>query len=241
MKSYMKHNMPVSAGLVVLAVLMALPACSKKKSEEDITITLRTEAPAPVVSPASPSSTTVRPARPPEKGAVPHKKSRSTQARHRAVKPVSKPVPGGAPVESRAAPARTQVAVNVPPAVKQPSPADAARQQILAIIGRQRSAMASKNIDLALRDIAGNHDQNRRALQDYFDRYKKISVDFSNISIDVSGGTATAVMDQRTSIVTRGFISQTVTELTRVQWTFVNTQGRWLITGTRILSKMGQE
>ena len=98
--------------------------------------------------------------------------------------------------------------------------------------------MITKNVPLALQDIAGNNDQNKRALEDYFNRYEKIDVNFSNISINVSGSSATAVMDQRTSIVTKSLIPQTITELTRVQWTFIEEDNRWLISGTQILSKM---
>ncbi|MCL5879055.1 MAG: hypothetical protein M1428_04575 [Deltaproteobacteria bacterium] len=106
------------------------------------------------------------------------------------------------------------------------------------LIKRQKLAMITKNVPLALQDIAGNNDQNKRALEDYFNRYEKIDVNFSNISINVSGNTATAVMDQRTSIVTKSLIPQTITELTKVQWTFIEEDDRWLISGTQILSKM---
>jgi hypothetical protein len=126
----------------------------------------------------------------------------------------------------------------VPPAAPQPSPEDVARQNVLAIINRQKQAMVTKNVSLALQDIAGNSDQNKQALEDYFNRYEKIDVNFSNISINVSGNTAIAVMDQRTSIVTKSLIPQTITESTKVQWTFIEENSRWLISGTQILAKM---
>lgn len=219
----------------VVCTLLVFSACSKKKSEEEITITLKTEG-----SPAAQAATAqavaaAKPAVPEHSEPVPVRRGKERTARHeKAMKLPAQQVP-----EKRAAPAGTQVASTAPPAVQQTSPDDIARQQILAIINRQKQAMAAKNVNLALADLAGNHDQNQRTLQDYFNRYDKISVIFSNISINVSGSSAFAVMDQKTSIVTKSVIPQTVTEHTKVQWTFVQENGRWLITGTQILSRVG--
>ncbi len=219
---------------VVLSSVLMLSACSKKKSEEEITITLKTEGTVSPQSVTTDTSTSTRPSVPLKQEAVHDRKGRVKKTEQAMVQPLQ----GQTAPENKTPGMQTQVASNAPPVVQQPSPEDIARQQILAIINRQKQAMAAKNVNLALEDLAGNHDQNEQALQDYFDRYEKISVDFSNISVNVSGGTAIAVMDQRTSIVTKSVIPQTVTELTKVQWTFVDENGKWFITGTQILSKM---
>ncbi len=220
------------AMVIAVSALLMLPACSRKKSEQEITITLKTEGIAPsqpvVVEPAAPA----KPAR-----AARHETEAANRAREKrqgrvAQQQARTPLTGGA-VEKM-----TQVAVIVPPASRVPSQETIAKQQIIAIIKRQKQAMVTKNVALALQDIAGSQGQNRQALEDYFSRYDKIHVDFSNISISVMGGTAIAVMDQRTSIVTKSVIPQTITELTKVQWTFVNEDNRWYISGTQILSKL---
>lgn len=232
--SYRKFIM-VGMGIAFLSVLL-FSACSKKKSEEEITITLKTEGALPSQPPAA-----VRqplPAR--------QETEHAAKTRSREEKPVRHVLETGQqPAQNKTANKTTRVAVNTPsvsqPQPSGPSPEDVTKQQILAVIDRQKQAMATKNVTLALEDIAGSHDQNKQALEDYFNRYDKIDVNFYNISVNVSGNTATALMNQRTSIVTKGIIPQTVTELTKVQWTFVDENNRWLITGTQILAKLKEK
>lgn len=234
--SYLRKNknlLPALA-LVVLSCGFIFSSCSKKKSEEEITITLKTEGTTLSQPAVAPPPAQGEPSFPVKQGheAVVKAKTGEEKPEHRVARAVQQHN------ENETANKATQVAVNVPPAVKGPSPEDIARQQVLAIIDRQKQAMVTKNVSLALEDIAGNNDQNKRTLEDYFNRYDKIDVTFSNISINVSGNTAIAVMDQKTSIVTKSVIPQTITELTKVQWTFVDGNNRWFISGTQILAKM---
>ncbi len=230
--SYKKIVLICSVAMIVSATVFS--SCSKKNKEEDITITLKTEGAAP----AQPSTAQVpsqeKPLTQEKHKTEPMQREKFKEARHEK----ARPLPERKSPENNGLTAREQVASNVPPAAPQPSPEDIARQHVVAIINRQKQAMVTKNVSLALQDIAGSSDQNKRALEDYFNRYEKIDVNFSNISVNVSGNTATAVMDQRTSIVTKSLIPQTITELTRVQWTFIEEDNRWLISGTQILSKM---
>ncbi len=238
--SYRKFIM-IGMGIAFLSVLL-FSACSKKKSEEEITITLKTEGALP--------SQTVAASQPPAAVRQPlpvrHETEHSAKTRSREEKPVRHVLGAGQqPAQNKTANETTSVAVNTPsasqPQPQGPSPEDIAKQQILAVIDRQKQAMATKNVALALEDIAGNHDQNKQALEDYFNRYDTIDVNFYNITVNVSGNTASALMNQRTSIVTKGIIPQTVTELTKVQWTFVDENNRWVITGTQIMAKLKEK
>ncbi|MCL4557690.1 MAG: hypothetical protein M1491_03530 [Deltaproteobacteria bacterium] len=217
---------------IAFSIVLMLPACSKKKSEEEITITLKTEGSVPSQSVSAQPSVQARPALP-----VKHEAGATVGAREKRLVSRTARQPQKS-ARNETVKKTPMVAVNAPSPVSGPSPEDIAKQQILAIIDRQKQAMVTKNVSLALEDIVGSHDQNRQALEDYFNRYDKIDVSFSNISINVMAGTAIAVMDQRTSIVTKSVIPQTITELTRVQWTFVDVNGRWYISGTQILSKL---
>ena len=229
--SYKKIIMLCSVVLIASATVFS--ACSKKKKEEDITITLKTEGTVPAQQTAG--QTPRPPEQTPEKTKPsPGKRERVKEVRHERAASAPEPKITGNRVQSEP----QHVASAAPQPAPQPSPEAIARDQIRSIINRQKQAMITKNVPLALQDVAGNNDQNKRALEDYFNRYDKIDVNFSNISINVSGNTATALMDQKTSIVTKSLIPQTITELTRVQWTFVEEDGRWFISGTQILSKM---
>ena len=223
----------VLCSVAMIASATVFSACSKKKKEEDITITLKTEGAVPAQPPAG---QTPRPAEQQAKEQpkpVPGKRESVKEVRRERVSSLpQRKVPGNKTESIQ------QVASAVPQPPQQPSPEAVAREQIRSIINRQKQAMITKNVSLALQDIAGNNEQNKRALEDYFNRYEKIDVNFSNISVNVSGNTATAVMDQRTSIVTKSLIPQTITELTKVQWTFIEEDNRWLISGTQILSKL---
>ena len=221
----------VLCSVALFASATVFSSCSKKKKEEDITITLKTEGAVPAGPPAGQIPRPAEQQAKEQPKPVPGKRERVKEVRRERVSSLpQRKVPG-----IKTEPIQQQVANAVP---QQPSPEAVAREQIRSIINRQKQAMITKNVPLALQDIAGNNEQNKRALEDYFNRYENIDVNFSNISINVSGNTATAVMDQRTSIVTKSLIPQTITELTRVQWTFVEEGGRWLISGTQILSKM---
>ncbi len=230
--SYKKIALICSVAMIVSATVFS--SCSKKNKEEDITITLKTEGAVPAQTSTAQGPSQEKPLTQEKHKTLPIQRETPKEARHEKVGPL----PERKTLENNNRTAREQVASNVPHAAPQPSPEDVARQHVLAIINRQKQAMVTKNVSLALQDIAGNSDQNKRALEDYFNRYEKIDVNFSNISINVSGNTAIAVMDQRTSIVTKSLIPQTITELTRVQWTFVEDSNRWLISGTQILSKL---
>ncbi len=201
-------------------------ACSKKGKEQDITITLKTEGTAPVRTAATPPAPAPaqQPAVPVHRRPAPRTRKEVREIRHEQAAP------------RPARQVQEKVASAAPP--PGPSPQEIAQEQILAIIGRQKQAMVTKNVPLALQDVAGNNDQNKQALEEYFSRYEKIDVSFSNISINVAGTSAIAVMNQRTSIVTKSLIPQTITELTKVQWTFIQENGRWLISGTQILQKL---
>lgn len=220
---YKKQIVLCAVAAVVAAGLLV--SCSKKSTEQDITITLKTEGATP-----APAAAHQAPAPLPKPAAPEHRKpAHRVRNENRGItheQEASRPVPH----------APEQIAAAVPS--PGPTPQEIAQQQILAIIGRQKQAMVTKNVQLALQDVAGNNEQNRQALEEYFDRYEKIDVSFSNIAINVAGTTATAVMNQKTTIVTKSLIPQAVTELTKVQWTFVQESGRWLISGTQILSRM---
>ena len=224
----------VLCSVAIIASATVFSACSKKKNEEDITITLKTEGAVPAQPPAGQTPRLEEQQAKEKPNPVPGKRENVKEVRRERV--VS--LPQRKVSRNKTEPIQQQVASATPQPPPQPSPEAVARELIRSIINRQKQAMITKNVPLALQDIAGNNEQNKRALEDYFNRYEKIDVNFSNISINVSGSSATAVMDQRTSIVTKSLIPQTITELTRVQWTFIEEDNRWLISGTQILSKM---
>ncbi len=218
--------------IIIISFGLMLSACSKKKKEQEITITLKTEG----VTPAKHGTA------PPAAKTTSQKKQKSITAKKKRLKKINrtynKRIPAVSHVKNKAIAGKTQIATNIPATISAPSPEDIAKRAIIAIIGRQKQAMATKDINLALEDLAGNHKQNEQTLKGYFDRYEKINVNFSNISINIIGSSATATMDQKTAIVTKSIIPQTITELTKVQWKFVNKNGRWLITGTHILARL---
>ncbi|MCL4478520.1 MAG: hypothetical protein M1381_05400 [Deltaproteobacteria bacterium] len=215
---------------------LIITACSKKKKEEEITITLKTEGTAPSQT-SIPSQLQPVP-RPIESNKEPATNKAKAENPKKHVKPLHREIYVKTTSSTPAKKQPEEVTVNVPSSKLQPSPADVAKKEIIAIINRQKQAMAQKNVGLALEDLAGNRAQNASTLENYFNRYQKIDVSFSKISINVSGNTATAIMNQKTSIVTKSLIPETITELTEVQWTFVNDNNRWLITATQILKKI---
>ncbi|MGB9735450.1 MAG: nuclear transport factor 2 family protein [bacterium] len=229
----MSYKKPLLTYIILLIIFASLlSSCSKKKKEEDITITLKTESTVPTqqvtsTTPSSPKPVTK------EKQVQGIKKTETSIKQKVHEVTATQQLQTGKELQPP-----QQLSVNTPPPRPEPAPEDIARQEIMSIINRQKQAMKTKNLSLALEDLAGNAEQNKKALEDYFNRYEKIDVDFSNISINVAGNSAVVVMNQRTSVVTKSLIPQTITELTRVQWTFAKENDRWVISGTQILGRM---
>jgi len=241
MKFYMNYKkISVIHIILVIMLIMVFSACSKKKKEEDITITLKTEGTVASQAITPQASQLPKPLPKPVEGRK-AKPVLATKENAKKNREENKIVPLQEQSTTNKLPqVQEQLATNVP-LPSQPSAEEIAKQEILSIINRQKQAMKTKNISLALEDIAGNINQNKKALEDYFNRYANIDVDFFNISITVQGNTATAVMNQKTSVVTKSLIPQTITELNRVQWTFIRENKKWFISGTQILSRQNTE
>lgn len=219
---------------IVLFIIFTLvvSTCSKKKKEEDITITLKTES-AISSHQITPSTSTLSKPLKKEKPKIVSSPKKEVEIRQKKME-----ITSSQQQISKEPQVQQQVAVNTPAPQPQPSLEDIAKQEIMSIINRQKQAMKTKNISLALEDLAGNTNQNKKALEDYFNRYEKIDVDFYNISININGNNAFVIMNQKTSVVTKSLIPQTISEQTKVQWTFVKEDNRWLISGTQILGRM---
>jgi serine/threonine-protein kinase len=150
--------------------------------------------------------------------------------------------PASSPVEPKAAPKQEEspkVAAVVPPGVEMqpPRPDQVERDWILAIVKRQEEAFESKNVDLAMVDLATSDNELRKEITKVFEQYARIEMSFDVQDLTLTGDSATLKMIQSTRLVSKGTRPEQKTR-TKVLWELSKVENSWKIRDTKVLEKL---
>jgi hypothetical protein len=131
------------------------------------------------------------------------------------------------------------VAAVVPPGVEMqpPRPDQVERDWILAIVKRQEEAFESKNVDLAMVDLATSDNELRKEITKVFEQYARIEMSFDVQDLTLTGDSATLKMIQSTRLVSKGTRPEQKTR-TKVLWELSKVENSWKIRDTKVLEKL---
>jgi hypothetical protein len=228
---------PAAIGLACGLILSG--GCAKKE-EEKIIITIQTEK-------GEETAAEEKPTIPPPEQPVSDKPAVTTQAApaaglpkqelsrpkpppvpEKTAPPVSEPVTSAAVSEPK--PSREVSLVPMapaPPSLEVPAPVRTDEELITAIVRRQEAAFEGKNVALYMSDLLVSDPGQVKEYERFFAKYETLDIDFEIQEIRVEGGTATAVLVQKTHLIPKRGKPQN--SEAKIRWGLVKLNGDWKI------------
>ena len=120
-----------------------------------------------------------------------------------------------------------------PTAIKPSAPSD--EELIRQIVKRQETALESKDVGLYLKDLVQSAPKDQKELQNFFDQYESIDVEFNIDELKIDGNRASLLMTQQTSLKTKK--AKKIETANKVKWDLLKQGDAWKIADTKIVEK----